>query len=123
MIEALLIAGAAFVAWKIFEGYPAGQGPFDHLPAGLTRANASGQPEKVTASSGRSYVTYTWPPDSNGALFHVAERTGAKAWIAYSATQQSGAPRTLYALRTPYKSGSPEDVAESTALKADFGVH
>lgn len=120
MFEALLIAGALAVAWHFFGGYPSGQGPFDHLPAGVVRAKAS-KPETVTATSGRSYRAYTWPPDSSGRAFHVAERTGAKAWIAYWFTPASGA-RAFYALRTPYATGSADDARESARLKADFGV-
>lgn len=115
-----LALGAGLLAWKLVHAFPPGQGPFDHLPAGLTKAQASA-PSVVTASSGRSYRAYTWPPDSAGKQFHVAESTGALSWVAYWSDRATGA-RTFYALRTPYGTGSAQDVAESAALKADFGV-
>lgn len=120
MLEALFIGAGLFAAWKWFHRYPSGQGPFDHLPAGLKRSGAS-KPETVTASSGRSYRTYTWPPDSSGKALHLAESTGAQAWIAYWFTPATGT-RGLYALRTPFATGSADDQRTSAQLKADFGV-
>ena len=120
MLGLLLVAAAAAFFLHLLHAYPAGQGPFDHLPSGYVKAGAS-KPTVVTASSGRSYRTYTWPPNGGAQLFHVAERTDAPAWIAYWSTQGSDS-RQLYGLRTPYATGSAADATEAAALKRDFGV-
>lgn len=118
LLIALLLAGA-YVALSGHH-YPAGEGPFDRLPAGVLRANASA-PDKVVASSGVSYQTYTWPPDSSGRQFHVAESTHDPAWVAYWYDRGSSV-RTLYLSRVPAATGTAQATAELAQLRKDFGV-
>jgi len=111
---------AALAWWWLGRHYPEGEGPFDHLPSGVTKGTRSA-PSRVKASSGRSYDTYTWPPDSSGRQFHVAERPGAGAWISYWVDRATGA-RSLHMTRTPFAMGSASDLSEVAALRKDFGA-
>lgn len=114
-MQALLFLGAAAVLsylWIAVSKYKAGEGPLDHLPAGVAAEPAGARDE--TASSGRIYHVYYWTPAADNRQFHVAELKGEHAWVSFWFDRASG-KRTLYASIH----AGPEQLA---AMRGDYAL-
>jgi hypothetical protein len=95
-MQALLVLGfgAALAAlWAAGKRYAEGEGPFERLPAGVSREPAGSRIEE--SSDGTRYRVYFWPVTADDRQFHVAERKGERAWISFWFDRPTG-KRTLY---------------------------
>lgn len=103
--------GVAFWAlWKLGSRYRDGEGPFERLPAGVSRSPLGSKLE--TVADGTRYLVYFWAADASGRVFHVAEVKGEREWISFW-LEPSGA-RTLY--QSLARPGGLDD------LRKDWGV-
>lgn len=103
--------GVVFLAlWKLGQRYRDGEGPFDRLPAGVSRSPLGSKLE--TVADGTRYLVYFWPADASGRVFHVAEVKGEREWISF--WLEPNGKRMLY--QSLARPGGLDD------LRKDWGV-